>query len=79
MEWYESKSGSDETGHVTSVRGKLHDYLAMNLNFLHGGKLKFGIEYYIKNMLEEFPYEVKANSTIPWNDKFLKATTIVTS
>ena len=70
--WCEKKYGNKDIGHVTTVRGKKHDYLAMNLDYSEEGKLKVDMKYYIDNMIEEFPYEVKEQSKAPWNDKLFK-------
>ena len=44
----------------------------MNLDYSEEGKLKVDMKYYIDNMIEEFPYEVKEQSKAPWNDKLFK-------
>ena len=74
LEWCEKLYGSEETGHVTAVRGHKHDYLAMNLDYSSRGKLKVDMQYYIENMIEEFPFEVKGNNTAPWNDTLFQVT-----
>ena len=51
--------GNGDIGHVTTVRGKKHDYLAMNLDYSQTEKLKVSMKYYIDDMIEEFPYEIK--------------------
>ena len=51
--------GRDKTGHVKVVRGPKHDYLAMILDYSVPGKLILDMKYYVKAMLDEFPYEVK--------------------
>ena len=48
FEWSETMCGSDENGYVTSVRGKKHDYLAMNLGYSENGKFKVDMTYFIK-------------------------------
>jgi hypothetical protein len=71
-EWCEKMYGSDETGHVKVVRGKVHDYLAMVLDYSQDGKLKIDMRYYIKDMLEKFPKRVEPNKKAPWSDKLFK-------
>jgi hypothetical protein len=71
-EWCEKTYGSDELGHVKVVRGKVHDYLAMIMDFTQEGALKIDMRYYIKGMIEEFPYEIKPTTTAPWTEKLLK-------
>jgi hypothetical protein len=44
----------------------------MILDYSVQGKLKVNMEYYIDAMIEEFPYEVKAVKSTPWNDKLFK-------
>ena len=58
-EWCESKYGDKDIRHVTVVRGKKHDYLAMDLDYLEENKLKIDMIYYIDNMIEEFPHSIK--------------------
>ena len=70
--WCENKYGSEKLGHATVVRGDKHDYLAMNLDYSDKGKLKIDMQYYIDNMDEEFPYEIKPVTTAPWNEKLFK-------
>jgi hypothetical protein len=69
--WCENTYGSDDLGHVKVVRGKVHDYLAMILDFTQDGALKIDMKYYIEGMLEEFPYDIKSTKTTPWTDKLL--------
>jgi hypothetical protein len=59
-------------GHVKVVRGKVHDYLAMIIDFTQDGALKVDMRYYIEAMIEEFPYEIKATKTAPWTEKLFK-------
>ena len=70
--WCEKKYGNKDTGHITTVRGKKHDYLTMNLDYSDKGKLKIDMMYYIDNMIEEFLYEVNEQKAAPWNDKLFK-------
>ena len=51
--------GNDDIGHVTTVGGKKHDNLAMKLDYSQTEKLKVSMKYYIDDMIEEFPYEIK--------------------
>ena len=65
-------NGSDELGHVKVVRGKIHDYLAMILDFTQDGVLKLDMKYYIEGMIEDFPYDVTAIKSTPWTEKLFK-------
>jgi hypothetical protein len=71
-EWCEATYGSDDLGHVKVVRGKIHDYLAMILDFTEDGALKIDMRYYIEGMLEAFPYAIGTKKTTPWTEKLLK-------
>ncbi len=70
--WCENTYGSDDLGHVKVVRGKVHDYLAMILDFTQDGALGLDMIYYIEGMIEEFPYDIKSITTTPWTEKLLK-------
>ena len=52
--WCKETYGSDDLGHVKVVRGKIHDYLAMIMDFTQDSALKINMKYYIEGMLEEF-------------------------
>jgi hypothetical protein len=72
-EWCENTYGSDDLGHVVVVRVKIHDYLAMILDFTQDGALKVDMKYYSQGMLDEFPFEVKPSQTAtPWTEKLFK-------
>jgi Reverse transcriptase (RNA-dependent DNA polymerase) len=68
--WLEKTYG-DPKAQVKAVRGKLHDYLAMNLHFEEKGKLKVDMVDYIKSMVKEFPEEL-GKATCPWNENLFK-------
>jgi hypothetical protein len=73
-QWCENTYGSDDLGHVKVVRGKTHDYyLGMILDFTDDGAMKVGMIYYIKGMLEEFPYLIGTTKATPWTEKLLKS------
>jgi hypothetical protein len=44
----------------------------MILDFTDDGALKIDMVYYIKGMLEEFPYAIRTKKTTPWTEKLLK-------
>jgi hypothetical protein len=71
-EWCEATYGSDDLGHVKVVRGKVHDYLGMILDFTEDGALKIDMRYYIEGMLAEFSYELGTQKATPWTEKLLK-------
>jgi hypothetical protein len=64
--------GSDDLEHVKVVRGKTHDYLGMILDFTDDRAMKVDMIYYIKGMLEEFPYAIGSTKVTPWTEKLLK-------
>jgi hypothetical protein len=64
--WCEKMYGSDKVGHVEVVRGKVHDYLAMILDFTVPGAVRgVDMKYYIDGMLEDFPYPVQPTTKAP--------------
>jgi hypothetical protein len=68
----ENTYGSDDLGHVKVVRGKTHDYLGMILDFTDDGAMKVDMIYYIKGVLEDFPYPIGPTKVTPWTEKLLK-------
>jgi hypothetical protein len=54
------------------VRGKVHDYLGMILDFTDNGAMKVDMVYYIKGTFEEFPYKIGPTKATPWTEKLLK-------
>ena len=46
-------------------RGKVHDYLGMDLDFNTANTLKIGMIKYIKKIHENFPEEIKSTTAIP--------------
>ena len=52
VEWREETYGSENSGHVNIVRGKIHDYIVMIMDFTQESDLKIDMKYYIEEMLE---------------------------
>jgi hypothetical protein len=50
LQWLESKYGDPKLARVKAVRGKKHNYLAMNLDYSIPGKLKVDMVNYVKKM-----------------------------
>jgi hypothetical protein len=71
-QWCEKTNGSDDLGHVKVVRGKTHDYLGMILDFTDNDAMKVNMVYYIKGMIEDFPYPIGPAKATPWTEKLLK-------
>ncbi|CAJ1968219.1 unnamed protein product [Cylindrotheca closterium] len=58
--WLNMRYGSIKA--CTIVRGKIHRYLGMTLDFSVKGKLKIRMDNYVKNMLEDFPIKFNKDS-----------------
>jgi hypothetical protein len=69
--WLEKIYGNKDIAPVTATRGKIHDYLAMKLNFTEKGKLKLDMVDYVDNMVNNFPEELSP-SNYTWNDNLFK-------
>ena len=68
--WVEKKYGDPKIGKVKAVRGKKHDYLAINLDYSTPGEVKLDMVNYVTDMVEEFPMEYsKTKIATPANDK----------
>ena len=50
---------------MTIHRGKVHDYLGMDLDFSSAKTLKIGMIKYIKKILKDFPEEIKSAADTP--------------
>ena len=49
---------------MTVHRGKVHDYLGMDLDFSTANTLKIGMIKYIKKIHEDFPEDIKSAAAI---------------
>ncbi|CAJ1952141.1 unnamed protein product [Cylindrotheca closterium] len=58
--WLNMRYGSIKA--CTIIRGKIHRYLGMALDFLVKGKVKIRMDDYVKNMLEDFPIKFNKDS-----------------
>jgi hypothetical protein len=67
--WLNHKYGKH--GKVKLHRGKIHDYLGMELDYSEVNKVKIGMIKYVKNMLEDFPEKLK-DKTPAGDDLFKK-------
>ena len=67
LKWLQMKYGSDNIGKVKATRGKVHDYLAMKLDYSEAGILKVDMTDYVKSMIQEFPEELTGRVKSPWN------------
>jgi hypothetical protein len=59
--WLQGNYG--EHGEVAIHRGKIHDYLGMEIDFSKKGKVKIGMTEYVESMLEVFPEKIKSTDT----------------
>ena len=50
--WCKETYVSDNLGNEKVIRGKIHNYLGMIMNFNQEGFLKIDMKYYTKGMLE---------------------------
>ena len=50
---------------LTVMRGKVHDYLGMKINFGIPGKVQFIMEEYVKTLLEETPADMSGEACTP--------------
>jgi hypothetical protein len=71
LEWLEKKYGDTNLGSVKAVRGKIHNYLGMTLDYTTPKKVKLKMKEYIEQMIKEYPEEIK-ESRYPWNDNLFK-------
>jgi Reverse transcriptase (RNA-dependent DNA polymerase) len=69
--WLNKTYGDKEIAPVKATRGKLHDYLAMKLDYSEAGKLKLNMVEYVENMVKDFPEELSM-SNYPWNENLFK-------
>jgi hypothetical protein len=74
LKWLEMTYGDPKIGQVKAIRGKRHDYLAMNLDYNIPGVVKIDMVDYVKGMIEDFPEEVQRTSS-PWNSNLFKVDT----
>lgn len=59
-------------GKVVVHRGKVHDYLGMDLDFRDEGYLNIGMFKYTNNLIDEFPEELGATANTPASDHLFK-------
>lgn len=71
FKWLEKMYGDPNVAPVKATRGKIHDYLAMKLDFTTPGSLIVDMKDYVKNMITDFPEEI-STSNYPWNENLFK-------
>ena len=70
--WCENKYGNPENGHVKVNRGKIHEYLAMTLDFTIQSKVMINMKKYITEMINDYPYRLDSNVNHPWNGQLFE-------
>jgi hypothetical protein len=64
MKKFDAKYGSDEAP-LTVMRGKIHDYLGMMLDYSVPSKVTFTMHDYIENLLDEAPVDMEGTAATP--------------
>ena len=59
---------------ITVTRGKRHVYLGMTLDYSTPGEVKVDMVDYVKEMIDEFPQELKGNVATVANEKLFDTT-----
>lgn len=60
IQWFESIYGN-----VRVSRGKVHDYLGMNLDYTDRGKVKISMVPFLKQVIDEFPEAITGSAASP--------------
>jgi hypothetical protein len=55
--WLQKTYG--EHGPVTAHRGKIHQYLGMEIDYSENDKVKFNMSKYVESMLDDFPQKIQ--------------------
>ena len=69
VKWLEKKYGSDGVNKVKVHKGKLHDYLAMNMDYSVKGEVRIEMKKYVKDMIKDFPENITKGASNPASDK----------
>ena len=69
IQWSKSMY-KDKVGKVKELRGKVHDYLGMELDFLNNGEVQVKMIRYVKEMVASYPNqsEVQKAVVLPASD-----------
>jgi hypothetical protein len=71
--WLQEKYGDPRIAPVKATRGKVHKYLAMNLDFSVSGIMKIHMKKHVEEMLKEFPETIPESlRKCPWNEDLLE-------
>jgi hypothetical protein len=63
-EWLESMYGDPKIAPVKATQGKIHEYLAMKLDYSTPGVVKVNMTDCIKGMIKEFPEQLSDSEKI---------------
>ena len=59
-------------GNVKSVRGKVHEYLSMTLDYTKKREVKIDMQRYVKNIIDGFLINIEnPDSSNPGNQKYI--------
>ena len=71
LKWVKDTFG--QLGEVKTVRGPIHDYLGMVLDFSRKGQVSIDMSRYIKSMVVNFPQEeLKGYCKHPWDENLFR-------
>ena len=65
--WCKKKYGNEENRHVKVKRGKIHEYLAMNLDYTVPSKVTVDMRNYVKEIINLYLFNHNSNVICPWN------------
>ena len=68
IEWLKSNYGS-YVSKVKVHKGKVHDYLAMNLDYTVKEQVKIDMIKYVKDMIKDFPEQINKSHITPASEK----------
>ena len=68
VEWLKTKYGSD-VNKLRVHKGKVHDYLAMNLDYTIKGQVKIDMIKYVQYMIKDFPKPITKTHATPASEK----------
>jgi hypothetical protein len=63
--------GNEKIAPVKATRGKVHEYLAMTLDYSEKGVIKVNMVDYVKAMVNDFPEGI-SKLNYPWNENLFK-------
>ena len=63
-QWVDFMYGDPKIGKIKAVRGKVHEYLAMTLDYTKRGEVKIEMKQYVQNMLDTFPIKFKDGDAV---------------